>query len=478
MKKYIFSALVLATSMVACTEDYTDWTNPQHNDQPAVVSFGNGSVAAVGLIDYADEAVSAAEFVQVCKITAPTASNAAYNKVACKINLGNAAYDVDAKGNMSVAELKKYVEDIYGKAPDVREIKATVDQWISNGKSSVRTAQSEAFNVNVKLLAPHISENYYVVGGSLDWEASAKSKAQKFEHSSKSVYDDPVFTITIPAAATGDTWFAIGDDEALEAIPGDWNKLFGTTGESTDLKGGLKTRAELGGDHSLCVPEGPKFLKITINMMDYTYSIEPISFQPYIYYVGTANGWNNTETGVSQKLALEDAATGTYGGYIYCKEESYGNTFKFLKEYGNWDTCYGQSDIETFNGPMEAFASDNNINATAGTGVYKVEFSVIKKTFTATKIDYMGVTGDFTGWNEGVEMTWNEAAFCYEATAAVTAAGWKFRANGKTDPDWKINFGGELNNLTVGGNNISVVGSKIKLYPCRTTNNNIYATVE
>ena len=217
MKKYIFSALVLATSMVACTEDYTDWTNPQHNDQPAVVSFGNGSVAAVGLIDYADEAVSAAEFVQVCKITAPTASNAAYNKVAYKINLGNAAYDVDAKGNMSVAELKKYVEDIYGKAPDVREIKATVDQWISNGKSSVRTAQSEAFNVNVKLLAPHISENYYVVGGSLDWEASAKSKAQKFEHSSKSVYDDPVFTITIPAAATGDTWFAIGDDEALEA---------------------------------------------------------------------------------------------------------------------------------------------------------------------------------------------------------------------------------------------------------------------
>ena len=102
MKKYIFSALVLATSMVACTEDYTDWTNPQHNDQPAVVSFGNGSVAAVGLIDYADEAVSAAEFVQVCKITAPTASNAAYNKVAYKIKLGNAAYDVDAKGNMSV----------------------------------------------------------------------------------------------------------------------------------------------------------------------------------------------------------------------------------------------------------------------------------------------------------------------------------------------------------------------------------------
>ncbi len=479
MKKYIFSAFVLATSLVACTGDYTDWAAPQHNDQPATVTFGNGSVTEVGVIDFAAFAEEQKD-VQVCQIVAPTSSSEKYSIVSYTLNLGDKQYSLTSDGSMTIEELKAHVESIYGKAPEQRDMQATVSQWISDGKTSIKTSTSAIFLVKAKLTAPHISQNYYVVGGVLDWEASAKSKAQKFEHSDKSVYDDPVFTITIPASETGDTWFAIGDDEALEAIANseDYSKLLGTTGASTDLEGSLKPRTELDGDHSLCVPQGPKFIKITINMLDYTYKVEPISFQPYIYYVGTANGWDNSAAGVSQKLVLSDAETGTYSGYIYCKEESYGTTFKFLKEYGNWDTCYGNSDVTTYDGPMEAGTSDNNFNATAGSGLYKVDFSVINKTFKATKIEYMGVTGDFCGWNEGVEMTWNAANFCYEATAAVTAAGWKFRANGLTDPNWTINFGGDLDNLTVGGSNISTVGNTIKLYPCRTTSNNIYATVE
>ena len=41
----MFSALLLATTMVACTEDYTDWAAPQQNPQPETVTFGNGSVS-------------------------------------------------------------------------------------------------------------------------------------------------------------------------------------------------------------------------------------------------------------------------------------------------------------------------------------------------------------------------------------------------------------------------------------------------
>ena len=55
MFKKIFSALLLATTMVACTEDYTDWAAPQQNPQPETVTFGNGSVSEVGLIDFANE---------------------------------------------------------------------------------------------------------------------------------------------------------------------------------------------------------------------------------------------------------------------------------------------------------------------------------------------------------------------------------------------------------------------------------------
>lgn len=85
----------------------------------------------------------------------------------------------------------------------------------------------------------------------------------------------------------------------------------------------------------------------------------------------------------------------------------------------------------------------------------------------------MGLIGDFNGWTDEV-MTWNAEEYCYEANVGVTAAGWKFRVNG----GWDINLGGSLNNLTAGGDNITVAGNTVKLYPTRKTNDNIYCTVE
>ena len=40
--------------MVSCTEDFTDWGNPQTNSQKEAVAFGNGSVAPVDVINLAD----------------------------------------------------------------------------------------------------------------------------------------------------------------------------------------------------------------------------------------------------------------------------------------------------------------------------------------------------------------------------------------------------------------------------------------
>ena len=43
---------------------------------------------------------------------------------------------------------------------------------------------------------------------------------------------------------------------------------------------------------------------------------------------------------------------------------------------------------------------------------------------------------------------------------------------------WDINLGGSLNNLTAGGDNLTVAGNTVKLYPTRKTNANIYCTVK
>lgn len=41
-------------SMVSCTEDYTDWANPQTNPEEEAVAFGDGSVTPVDVINLKD----------------------------------------------------------------------------------------------------------------------------------------------------------------------------------------------------------------------------------------------------------------------------------------------------------------------------------------------------------------------------------------------------------------------------------------
>ena len=103
MFKKIFSALLLATTMVACTDDYTDWAAPQQNPQPETVTFGDGSVSEVGQIDFATELP---EYVQVCNITAPTASSAEYSTLIYKLNLGTTSMEIGADGTIPAETLK------------------------------------------------------------------------------------------------------------------------------------------------------------------------------------------------------------------------------------------------------------------------------------------------------------------------------------------------------------------------------------
>jgi hypothetical protein len=96
----------------------------------------------------------------------------------------------------------------------------------------------------------------------------------------------------------------------------------------------------------------------------------------------------------------------------------------------------------------------------------------------ATKITNMNLVGDFNGWNQADDaqrMTWDAENLCFSISGAgVTANGWKFTANN----DWGINLGGDIADLSQDGSNLTVTGTTIKLYPCRTTSDKIYCTVE
>ena len=451
-------------SMVSCTEDFTDWGKPQTNPQEDAVTFGNGSVAPVDVINLADVKT---EKVKVASIVAPTSSNAAYTPN-YKINFDGQSFDIDADGNMATAELTSYIVDKYGKRPTERDIDATLDAWVSNGSTAVKMATSEKFQIKAIPEAPVIEEGYYLVGNMFATETTdgwTKGDAKAFNHSDKDVYDDPVFTITFETTKADQYWKII---PKKNIDSGDiW--AAGVVGPKVDGDDSMTGALTNGDAKAGKIAKAGKY-KLTINMMDYSYTIEEVKYDPFIYFIGATDGWTNAE----QKLALVDANTGTYTGFLYCADpNNWGNQFKFQRVAGSWDNEINSSTFNTFDGA--ATNENGNIGVNAGEGVYYFDVNLANGTIKATKVETMGLIGNFNSWAGDAAMTWNAEEYCFEATnVGVTADGWKFRVNG----GWDINLGGSLNNLTAGGNNIAVAGNTVKLYPTRKTSDNIYCTVK
>lgn len=458
-------------AMVSCTEDYTDWANPQINPEEEAVAFGNGSVTPVDVINLANVTE---EKIQVASIVAPTSSDAGYTPT-IKINLGDKTYDIDNDGKMATADLASYISETYGKRPIEHDINATLDAWFNNGSTVVKMATSETFQVKAIPVAPVIDEGYYLVGDMFNAEGvdgwNTVSAKQAFKHSDKDVYDDPIFTLTFETTKADQYWKIIpkanvdaGNTDASAA------GVVGPKIDGDDSMTGLLTSDGPGAGK---IAEPGKY-RLTLNMMDYSYTIEKVMYDPFIYFIGSTDAWGSSD----QKLALVDDEKGTYTGYIYLADpNNAGFEFKFQRVAGSWDNAIGASNFVTFKDAAIDANNGNNLGVNAGEGVYYMDVNLSEGTISATKVESMGMVGQFQGWDKEapVPMTWNAEEYCFEATmAGVTADGWKFIVN----KDWPINLGGSIDNLEQDGANLTVAGNTIKLYPTRKTKDNIFCTVE
>ena len=460
--------MTLLMSMVSCTEDFTDWANPQKNSPKEAVAFGDGSVEPVEVINLADVKT---EKVKVASIVAPTSSDAAYTPI-YKINFDGQSFDIDAEGNMATADLANYIVEKWGKRPTERDIDATIDAWVSNGatavKTAVKTATSETFQVKAIPVAPVIEEGYYLVGDMFTTETTngwTKEAAKAFNHSDKDVYEDPVFTVSFETTKADQCWKIIPkkniDSGEIWAAG-----VVGTKVDGDDSMTGLLTNVGPGAGK---IAKAGKY-KLTINMMDYSYTIEEVNYDPFVYFIGATDGWKSSD----QKLALVDDAKGVYTGYVYLADPNgSGFQFKFQRKPGDWNNAIGAGALSTFSGA--ATNEGDNIGVNAGEGVYYMDVNLSEGKITATKVEKMGIIGGFNNWGGDAVMTWNAKEYCFEATnVGVTADGWKFRING----GWDINLGGSINDLTAGGDNLSVAGNTVKLYPTRKTSEKIFCTVK
>ncbi len=409
MTKKILLGIVLVASLAACTDDYKDWLDPQVVGQPEKVSFGDGSISTVGVIDFNN---ITDEFVKVCNITAPTSSDASYTP-SFTISLGDQTFPIDAAGMMSAADLQNYIIGLYGRRPVERTLDATVSMWLSNGATTVKTATSGVFNIIGIPKAPQISQNYYIVGGPNDWAGSAQTKELKFNHSGKDVYEDPVFTVTFNASE-GDTWFAIGDDEACDAIANDndWSKLFGTTkgnGNSGE-SGTLDRRYNLSDDGSFCVPAGGKLIKVTINMMDYSYQIESLNIAENYYLIGGPGDWNNSKDqkfSHSDKSVFDDpvftytfASTGGEMWFAFGDDEAIDAVGE-----GTWNKLFGTTgDSRDLKGSFDRrynLDGDHSFCVDGSAKYYRFSVNMMTMTYEITPINfsqYVYFIGATDGW--------------------------------------------------------------------------------
>lgn len=319
--------------------------------------------------------------------------------------------------------------------------------------------------------APFIDAAYYLVGDMFTTDDvngwNTISDKQTFKHSDKDVYEDPIFTITFETTKADQYWKIIpkanvdaGNTDASAA---------GVVGPKVDGEDSMTGSLTNGDAKDGKIAKAGKY-KLTLNMMDYTYTFEEVKYDPFIYFIGATDGWKSSD----QKLALVDEAKGVYTGYVYVADPNgAGLQFKFQRVAGSWDNEINAGAFVSFGGA--ATNENGNIGVNAGEGVYYFDVNLSEGTITATKVETMGMIGGFNNWDGDAVMTWNAEEYCFEATnVGVTADGWKFRVNG----GWDINLGGSLNNLTAGGDNITVAGNTVKLYPTRKTNDNIYCTVE
>ena len=464
MKKLLYTLIASLPFFTSCEEaDFgVKAADPQSWEQEEVITLPGLTATAVATIDLATAGDSVTIFNPSVSGTLPEGATVANFRVDLAAENGTSTLNASTTGKVATADLQAAIEKAYGKRPEAREFAATVYANImTNGQASLIKSET---TVTAIPQAPQISQNYYLIGAPSAWEPTCVT--MPFNHSGKDVYEDPIFSIVFPVA-DGETWFAVADDITVETA--DWKQVFGCAegnGENGE-EGVLKRRADLTDDGSfkVVVDGDAKFIKMTLNMMEYTYKIEKLNFQEFIYVPGNHQSWKPETAPALQSPNFD----GVYKGFSYLN----GN-FKFTKER-NWNGEYNFNDFATKDDIF--FNNDgSNINITEE-GFYQITADVAASKLSAVKTTW-GIIGPAQagGWDSDTDMTWNAADESWTATVELAADEFKFRAN----DDWGINVGGSFDNLSQDGGNMKVAEAgtyEVKLFLTRSTSDKMYCTL-
>lgn len=456
MKKLsLYISIALAgLFMGSCSEDFKDWADPQTNPQEDAITIPGFTATAAQAIDFASVTTDSVNTFSLSSAALPegfTLGNARIELTPQGVeNATKTTVNTSLDGKGAVADLASVVESAYGKRPTARTFDAQV---YVNAIKEGQAVLIDAGKINLVMTpkAPFIDAAYYLVGDMFTTDDvngwNTISDKQKFKHSDKDVYEDPIFTITFETTKADQYWKIIpkanvdaGNTDASAA---------GVVGPKVDGEDSMTDSLTNVDAKAGKIAKAGKY-KLTLNMMDYSYTIEEA---PELYMKGDANGWDGYDY-----LAGDGVH---FTGFMYLNQ----NGFKFTTAPDWSGTGYGAN--------FDTAPNAANIVITEPAGYYKVDVDLSAKTYTLTSITSIGIIGDAApkGWDSDVDLTYvpynketNEGRYWEIKDIKLKTGVIKFRAN----DGWDINWGGELDNLTSKGNpaNIAVEEGTydIKLY--------------
>ena len=449
MKKTLLYSLAAMASLAlaSCAGDYDDWANPQANEQEASaakygVTFANGSEAEGSMAD--EDGI-----INLVTVNSTDANVSGFTLKDLKVN--GVAVNGTMIGNsvqVSASELEKLVcEQNKSRASVARDLKVETQVSINlaSGDAVSITTKGETTGKFTPTATPQLDvKGYYMLGqvNGNEWDAKSPVWMNKIS--------DGVYQLKVTTTADKN-WFKFYAGSNF--VSDDWDSINkGALGckenGSEDAFGYILYDGDSWGKLQTPVIPGAGTWIVTLDMNNLTYTVG----KPVLYMAGEANGWATNDY-----LAGEDGVHFT--GYMYLNQ----NGFKFCTQPEWKGTNYGAN--------FDTAGNADNITMTEPAGYYKVEVDLESKSYVLTPITTIGIIGSASpnGWDSDVDMTYvpynaetKELGY-WEAKDITLASGEiKFRAN----DDWAINWGGDVNALTQGGDNISVDAGTydIKLY--------------
>lgn len=351
MKKSLIYSMILATALFSsCKGDYNDWADPQGYPQEEVknVALTVTPASAINMATVETDSINL--------FSASIESQDPMSIIGYKVELGKAdetgtitekqELNASEAGMVATTDLVSAVEALYGKAPDQRTLQTVVVASLKqNGQAFY--AKSNQVQTLVSLVKPNISSAYYLIGDMLSWDAD---KMVQFTHSDTNVYDDPVFKVSFEATADNQYWKIVPQ----ENVDGDFWANPGIVGPAIDGNDAMSGSLVNDGAGAGKIAKAGKYI-MTINMMDYTYTIEAAPTE--LYMTGSGYSWTDWK-----QLIPIYGTDDQFWTVVYLAE---GEQFKFAPQAG-WGGDFGYSDT-TIKGEAGAnITSSSEGNLVAG----------------------------------------------------------------------------------------------------------------